>query len=373
MTTLSGTTTGKLTWRDHARIVWALTGKDVTGALKNKSTLTTLIIVILMVLFYRYFPTLTAEADSLPVLVYAESASSVLPALERSPALSVTPVDSRERLFEIFPGTEDVELALVVTPETEAQLARPEGPVSLDGYVMYWLSDEQRTAVKELVEAELAIEFGRPVTIDLQDHDVYLHPESGFFGFNVTIAFVFVAVMIGISFIPNLLLAEKKEKTLDVLRVSPASPAHIVAGKALAGLFYMAVGYVTVLAAFGYLVLQWGLVLTAAVIAALFMVAIGLLLGLYADVPAQLQLIAWLVIPPLLLPMILVALEGLVPTGVVAFLRWIPTVSVAKIFRLGLTPDAVLTDYAADLLASLAFTAVLLGGVVWMIRRQDRA
>ena len=46
---------------------------------------------------------------------------------------------------------------------------------------------------------------------------------------------------------------------------------------------------------------------------------------------AQLQLVAWFVILPLLMPVILVALEGLVPEGVIAVLNWIPTVLVAKV------------------------------------------
>ncbi|MCA9969226.1 MAG: ABC transporter permease [Anaerolineales bacterium] len=351
----------------HLRLVWALAAKDVADAVRSKTTLTTLVIALLMVIFYRYYPALMA-GDALNVLLYAETDTVLEEVLARSPALALYTYDSRARLLDVFAGADEVELALVAT-ETAVAQQQAGGGLTLDGYVMYWVDAAKRAEIAALVEAELGAQLGQPVTLRL--HDVYFDADTFFFAFSATIALLFMAIIIGISVVPNLMVEEKQARTLDVLRVSPAAAAHIVAGKALAGLFYGLLCSAIVLIVFRYLILQWGLAVLAAVLATLFMVALGLLLGMWATARAQLQLVAWFVILPLLMPVILVALEGLVPTGVIAVLNWIPTVLVAKIFRLALTPNATFAHYGAALAVTALTTLALLGLVVWAVRRQE--
>lgn len=361
-------------WRDRLRVISALARKDIADALKTKATLTTIIISLLMVLFYRYFPALTSDADTLNVLLHAEPGeydTALVSALERSPSLAVYEYDTRERLMEVFSGAEEVELALVI-PET-AGAQQPAGePITVDGYLMYWVDEETRAEIKALVEADVSRELGQTVTVDFSGHDVFFDAATFFFAFSSTIALLFIAVMIGISLIPNLMVEEKQGRTLDALLVSPASAADVVAGKAIAGLFYGLSGCAIVLVVFGYLIVQWELAILAAVLGTLFMVAVGLLLGSYVKARAQLQLAAWFILIPLLTPVILVALEGLVPSGAVAIMNWIPTVLVAKIFRLSLTPNATFVHYGPALVVTASATLALLALVVWVVRRRDR-
>lgn len=355
----------------HLRLVWALAAKDIVDAVKSRATFGTLVIALLMVVFYRYFPLLTTSDDVLNVLVYAESDSELLPALERSPGLAVYAYDSRARLMEVFTGADAVELAVVIPDTAVAQ--QPSGaPVTVDGYVMYWVSPAERAAIKATVEADLAAQLGRPVTLVLDGHDVYFDAGSFFFVFSATIALLFVTLLIGISLIPNLMVEEKQNRTLDALRVSPAGAWHLVAGKALAGLFYGLLGVAVVLVVFRYLIIRWDLAILAAVLVTLFMVAIGLLLGSYVEGRAQLQLVAWFIPIPLMIPVILVALEGLIPPGVVGVLNWIPTVLMAKIFRLSLTPNATFAHYGAALAVTVVSTLALFALVAWIVQRQDR-
>jgi ABC-2 type transport system permease protein len=351
--------------------VGTLAGKDIIDALKTKTTLTTLVIALLMVLFYRYFPALTSDGDALDVRLYSETESTLAAALERSPALAVYTYDSRQRLMDVFADGEAVELAMVI-PETAVAQQQADAPITIDGYLMYWVNAAQRAEIKALIEDELSTELGQPVTLNLSGHDVYFDADTFFFVFSSTIALLFIIVIIGVSLVPNLMVEEKQAKTLDALLVSPASAAHLVAGKALAGLFYGLLGSAVVLAVFHYLIIQWELAVLAAVLGTLFMVAIGLLLGSVVNGRAQLQLVAWFAIIPLLTPVILVALRGLVPDAAIAVMNWIPTVLVAKIFRLSLTPDATLAHYGPALAVILASTLALLALLVWVVRRQDR-
>lgn len=356
-------------WTDHVRLVGTLAAKDIVDAVKTKTTLATIVISLLMVAFYRYLPVLTAEGDTLNVLVYAETESALTTALERSPALALYRYESRERLLDVFLGAEDVELALVI-PEAVAAQAQGAGALAVDGYVMYWVSPAQRAEIRTVVEDELTTQLNRPVTLNLQD--AYFDAGTFFFVFSAVIALLFITLMIGISVVPNLMIEEKQSKTLDALLVSPASAWHLVAGKAVAGLFYGLLGSAIVLVTFRYLIIRWDLAIIAALLATLFMVAVGLLLGSTVSVRAQLQLVAWFVVIPLLIPVILVALEGLVPSGAVAVMNWIPTVLIAQIFRLSLTPNATLARYGLALVVTLATTLLLFVLVVWVVRRQDR-
>lgn len=356
---------------NHLRLVWALASKDIVDALKTKTTLTTIIIALFMVLVYRALPALTAESDSLRVLLYAESESVLVTELERSPLLALYSFDSREELVKAFADAESVELAVVIPDSAVAQQQAGE-PITIEGYLMYWVSSEMRAEIKALVEEDLTTQLGQPVTLDLAGHDVYFNADDSFFVFSSTFALLFVTVMIGISLIPNLMVEEKQTKTLDALMVSPASAAHLVAGKTLAGLFYGLVGSAIVLIVFHYLIVQWGVAILAAGLATLFMVGVGLLLGSYVKVRAQLQMVAWFIILPLLVPVFLVAMEGLVPSGAISVMNWIPSVLIAKIFRLSLTPDATITHYGPAVAVSLAATLLLLVLVVWVVRRADR-
>lgn len=144
-------------WRDHARLIGALAAKDIVDALKTKTTLATIIISLLMVLFYRYFPLLTAD-DTLNVLVHAQSESALMTALERSPGMALYTSDSRERLLDVFRDVESVELALEI-PATAVDLQQSDAPITIDGRVMYWVSAAQRAEIKALVEEELTTQL----------------------------------------------------------------------------------------------------------------------------------------------------------------------------------------------------------------------
>lgn len=356
---------------NHLRLVWTLAAKDIVDALRNRTTLSTIIICLLMVLVYKSLPFLMSSNDALRVMLYAESPSALVTELERSPLLALYDFDSRSELFRAFPHAESTELAIVIPDSAVAQLEAGQ-PVTIEGHLMYWVSPGKRAEIKAMVEQDLSAQLNLPVTLDLVGNDVFFDANIPSLVFSATFALLLVCTMIGITLIPNLMVEEKQQKTLDMLLVSPASPAHLVAGKTLAGLFYGLVGCAVVLVAFREYIIRWDLAILAAVLATLFMVAIGLLLGSYVKVRAQFQLVAWFIIAPLLIPVFLVEMEGLVPTGAITIMNWIPSVLVARIFRLSLTPNANLGHYGPALLVIAAVTLALLAGVAWLVRRTDR-
>jgi ABC-2 type transport system permease protein len=356
---------------NHLRLVWALARKDIVDALKNKTTLTTIVISLLMVLVYKAFPAITADSDALRVWLYAESPSALVTELERSPLLAVYPVDSLTELAEVFPDAESTELAIVI-PDSAVAEQQAGQPITIEGRLMYWVSAKKRAEIKAMVEDDLSAQLGQPVTLDLTGHDVYFDANVRSLIFSATFSLLFVTTMVGISVIPNLMVEEKQNKTLDLLLVSPASAADLVAGKTLAGFFYSLAGSAIVFIVFRDFIIRWDLAILAATMATLFSVAIGLLLGSYVKVRAQLQLLAWFILVPLMIPVFLVEMEGLVPGGAISVMNWIPTVLIARTFRLSLTPNATLSHYGPAVLVVGVVTLALLGLVVWVVQRTDR-
>ena len=47
--------------RQNLRIILAITGKDILDALKNKTTLTALVTIVLLVVMYKFLPVLSSD------------------------------------------------------------------------------------------------------------------------------------------------------------------------------------------------------------------------------------------------------------------------------------------------------------------------
>ncbi|MCA9969225.1 MAG: hypothetical protein KC425_03370, partial [Anaerolineales bacterium] len=82
------------TWRAYWRIVLALAGKDVVDALKNKTTLTMVLGLALMMLTVQALP-LLLKLDSRPrVAVYDAARTALADALRQAGAVQVQAVRS---------------------------------------------------------------------------------------------------------------------------------------------------------------------------------------------------------------------------------------------------------------------------------------
>jgi ABC-2 type transport system permease protein len=119
--------------------------------------------------------------------------------------------------------------------------------------------------------------------------------------------------MTGVVLVPHLMLEEKQNRTLEALSVSPASPGHIIAGKALAGIFYCSLGGMVALLINRILVVHWWLAILTVLAGSLFTVSLGLWLGIKIDSRSQLSMWSWVILLPLIMPLIFSLLQGLIP------------------------------------------------------------
>ena len=99
----------------------------------------------------------------------------------------------------------------------------------------------------------------------------------------------------------------------------------MVAGKALAGVFYCLVTAAAVFAFNAALIVHWGLAILAAIFGSLFTVSLGLLLGSIFENKQQMTLWGFLLLNVMLVPAFLSIMTDLLPRAVTDLIRWVPT------------------------------------------------
>ncbi len=356
--------------RASIRTTWAIAWKDIVEALKNKTTLAVLLTTIPMIFVYYYLPRLGARADLPLVRVYDAGNSVLVARLENSSVIDIRTYSSEEQMKAALASGDVPQIALTIPAGFDQALAES-GQAQLLGYVLNWVSQGDADRLRQMVENEATFQMSLPVGITLQDR-VYMQPESTGMGTSAAMSWVFVITMVGLILTPHLMLEEKLTHTIDMLMISPASSGSLVAGKAIAGLFYCLLGAGVALVFYHWLVLHWWLILVATVLGALFATSVGLILGSLINSRAQLSMLAWIFILPLLVPVILALLPGLIPDRAIAILSLFPTVVFLDLLR---TSFAAVVPVGPTLLR-IAWLAALAGGglliSIWLVRRKER-
>ena len=356
---------------ESVRIIWALFAKDALEALKNKNTIVVLITSLFMVSFYSVLPALSGLEEQPALLLYDDGDSRLVPLLEDSRNLRLYTYQSEQQMKQVLTHGEVPELGLVI-PDGFDQALQVGDPPRLQGYVLRWVKDADAEELREVVESEISALVGQTVAVELASNRVDLLPESSGLGETASFGLAFVLIMIGVILVPHLMLDEKQNRTLEMLSLSPASVWHIVAGKALAGIFYCSLGGIIALAINHVLVVHWWLAILTVLVGSLFTVSLGLWLGIKIDSRAQLSMWSWVILLPLILPIIFSMLEGLIPSTWVRIFSLVPS---SVILQLSKTSFANPIPIGLTLLR-LAWVAVVagagLGGVAWLLHLRDR-
>jgi ABC-2 type transport system permease protein len=223
-----------------------------------------------------------------------------------------------------------------------------------------------------LVEGEIGALVGHPVSINLQGNRVYTKVDSAGYPLLTTFALIYVTTIVGLTMVPHLMIEEKQSKTMDALLISPASSRQIILGKALTGVLYTLISVGVVLAFHHTLVTNWPLALLVAICGSVLGVALGLLLGSLLEGRQQLMLWGWVLIVPLLMPVFLSPLAGLLPEGVRPVIEWVPTVALGRAFRASFSDTAPVAQFGPELALVAGCGMLVLVVVAWVVRRSDR-
>ena len=361
-------TTRTLSFSTQLRVVTAIAWKDVTDAIRSKNIRTILITIFIMLAIYRALPLLTSAGDAQEVVIFDQGRSNVGIALEDTGEFSVREVESRERMENRL-GGENLPLLGVVLPANLEDIVMTSERIELQAYADHWVTDKQIGELRAPLEDELSYVLGKPVRLDVQTGEIYTRSDGGT-AMIIVLSVLLAFAMIGLNLTPLLILEEKNTKTFDALVVSPATAKHVMLGKFLAGLFYCAAAEIAILAVHARFVVSWGSMIVGLLMGSILMVAVGLLLGSIVRSRQQLGLWVFLLVQILLIPAVVVPL-GFMPQTLNQILQWIPTVAAAAIVRNACTAAAPLGGFILEMGLIVAWTALILGGVVLQLRKAD--
>ena len=353
------------TW-DYWRIVLTLAAKDIVDALRNKTTLTMLLGLGLMILTVQAMPLLLKLDDRPHVAIYDAARTTLADDLRRDRALRISEMRSAADAQVIAPEASGPLLALLLPEDWSAGT----GAVLVDGYLAHWVRPAAAARLISQTQQALPTATGRPVVIQAQT----IYPTLDSRGHNVMVAagLVLVTVMIAAILVPHLILEEKTNHTLEMLRISPAGASQILLGKGLAGLVYGLSAAIMLLAFNFAMVNQWSLILAALLSIILFGVGLGLLVGILASNEGTMQLWIALLSIFLLFPMALAFVNNnSLPAWLQQLLDWLPTTAAFNLIRLSfgdLFPAAQVWPRLAILLFSVL---LVFAAAVWRLRRWE--
>ena len=360
-------------FNDSIRIIWAIALKDIVDALKNRTTLTIMLGTALLVLSSQALP-LLMQLQDLPKAYAVDPGESVgieVLTEERS-SFRVYRSPSQQMMKNDLVEAPDVRLGLVI-PEDFDQLVKSNESIELQGFIAHWASQEELNRLVTFFEGQFKDQIGVAVKIQIEGNAVYPQPDAGGFLIMISLAFVLVIITLGILLVPFLMIEEKETHTIDALLVSPASYAQVVAGKAIAGVFYCLVAAAVVLLINHGLIAQWALVILAVISGSMFAVSLGLLIGTLFENPTSMNMWGGLLIAVLMVPMFLSMTVGPnFPPLIQALLPWLPSVAIVNLVRFSFAADIFPLPTLLDLGRLTAFTLMLFVLVVWRLRRIER-
>ena len=356
-------------YADDMRMIWAITAKDLLDGFKNKTILISIASVLFIILVYRYLPALDRGNTPPRLVILDQGQSSLPPRLEDNPNFDLRVVSSWTEFNNYLARMDFVVLGLVLPPDFDQHLNSAE--ISLEGYTIHWAAQAQADEIRVFFEQQLEAIGGIPIRIHIEGNKVYTQANSHGLAFLAAVSLIIALTMFGISTVPNLILQEKLDRTMDAILVSPASKGHIVIAKALTGMIYCLSAALVVFALYWTIITHWWLAILAVICGALLAVALGLLLGSALEEKQQLTLWAWFVLIPLLLPLFLSIVDDLLPDSFMRLIRWIPTVALSRAIRASFSDHTPLTTFGPELALVLGSTFLILMAVVWVLRRSE--
>jgi len=139
----------------------------------------------------------------------------------------------------------------------------------------------------------------------------------------------------------------------------------------LVGAVYCVLMSSVVLVAYGSFVLHWWAMAGAILCGTLFIVSIGLLLGIKINDARQINLWTFIIFQPLLISMILGIFEAVSP-GLRAAMRWLPTVAMGNAAAQSIAANVDLAAYLQSLLIMIVWGLAFFLIDAWLLRRLEQ-
>jgi ABC-type transport system involved in multi-copper enzyme maturation permease subunit len=357
---------------NNVRIVFAIASKDIVDAIRNKTTISIVIGIGILMLSAQALPLLLQLRDIQTAIVYHPGESELIRELAQQQDFQLRRVSSQTAMEEGLAGAGEVQIGLVIPGNLDAHVTAGE-EIELQGYYVYWAKQDEVAEISGFFERKVEDFIGIPVEINLDNPVVYPGPNTDGQPFMISMSLVVAVITIGSFLVPYLIVEEKEKHTIEALMVSPASYSQVVAGKAIAGLFYCVIAAAVVFAIYFPLFSQWWLAIVGVLIGALFTVSVGLLVGSFFDNPGSMNLWLGLILLVLMLPILIgQTISASMPQIITDLLPLLPSVAMSKVIRMSFSNQVLADQLLQNLGVMIIGAGALLSLAVWKIRRLDR-
>jgi ABC-2 type transport system permease protein len=234
----------------------------------------------------------------------------------------------------------------------------------------------QAAIVRQTLEDQLRVLAGQEVPARLTWTDVSPSPVLPAAGASsasapiLVMLLILALVMTGVVVVPLLLVEEKERRTLAAVLVSPAREREVVAGKAIAGVVYLSLNIGALAVLDHSWSTAWLTLLAALAAGAVFMVAVGVLLGSLLHNTMQVNAWSGMVVLVLLAPT-LVGATGL-PAGAAGVVQAMPMYQLQRALEQALIDGAAVDRIAGSLAVLAGGAAVATGAATWALRRSPQ-
>lgn len=365
----------------HPRLIWAVARKDVLDLWMNKAAMAGLLFPILLSFIYLMIGNMLDDRD-MEILVHNPGGSGLAQVVtEAIPGARLVQADSAEAVALAFPASGKkadyaYALGLVIPADFDQQLHQGRQPE----LQVYFNGQSVTPITQALVQASIT-GYSRllsnpepPVKIQATEVNVSSFSRQGFEAGQVYVPMaLLVSLVVGITFMPQLLIEEKEKKTLRMLMVSPVSFEDVLIGKLLVVLVYQLVLSGVVLVIQKAFTGQVGLVVLYTVLGGVFSVALGLLIGSVFNTVSAASAVEGPVIGIFILAGIFVGPLGeLMGSNLVSRIaKLMPTYYIAEGVANASQGLGTPASHLLDIGVVLASTIILLAVSAWVLRRQS--
>jgi ABC-2 type transport system permease protein len=363
----------------HWRLIWAVVRKDALDLWLNKATLWGLFFPLILSIVWLLLGRGIGKSST-QVLVSDPGNSGlthvVASAFQDPKVTQAASAGEVSAAFETGSGPGSYAVGLVVPEGFEAQLLagdRPQVQLYFDGQKV---SDRTQALLKAAVISYCRTLAAPQSPVILTAKVVNASPAenvSAQLGQVYAPLALLVSLVVGTTFMPQLLIEEKERKTLRMLMVTPASFEDVLAGKLLLVLAYQIALTMVAIAIQNVFVGQVGLVVLYAVLGGLFSVSVGLFLGAaFNTVSAAAAIEGPLILIYILAGVFVGPLGDLIGAG-----RWIilvkllPTYYLAQGMSNASQSLGTLGTNLLDVGVILGSTIALFAISAWILRRQS--
>jgi ABC-2 type transport system permease protein len=365
----------------HPRIVWSIARKDFMDIWHNRATFGGLVGPILLALIWLLIGNLVGSSKTM-LLVYNPSSSSIVQVINQAfPDAIIIEAGSAAQVRAAFGPNgasvnSDYVAGLVVPENFDKDLSSG----AIPSLSLYLNGNTVSTQAEALLQSAI-INYARaiaspqpPVKIDT----ILINPPSTqnagviLKQIYAPIALV-ISLVVGITFIPMLLLEEKEKKTLRMLLVTPASFIAILVGKLMVVLVFQLAITCVVLEILGSFTGDIPLILLYVLVGACFSLSTGLLLGSLINSMQSANTLSGFIAIIFTMGGIFVGQLGelLGNSPVLKIVRFIPTYYLADGVINASQSIGTLGGNLLNISILLAGTVVFLAFSIWALHRQS--